>query len=241
MDIQNSYWLKLTLLSDAALGRGDGVAGLVDAEVQHDAYGLPYLSGKTLKGLLTATCAEILNALQQAQLSQYADWETSARRLFGSPGSLTAALGLMRVGDARLPDALRQATAYEVERERGYWQREDVLASLTALRRQTAMDPVTGAPKKETLRTVRVILRGISLAARLDFADEKPSPTDLALLAACCKGLRRAGTERNRGRGRLRVALYDQDPFVHPEARPVTGKAFAPLKAALQPQEKEAG
>ena len=33
------YILKIKLESEAAFGRGDGVAGLVDAEVQHDDYG----------------------------------------------------------------------------------------------------------------------------------------------------------------------------------------------------------
>ena len=47
MPQNRQYWLKIDLLSDTTLGRGDGVAGVVDAEVQHDAYGLPYLSGKT--------------------------------------------------------------------------------------------------------------------------------------------------------------------------------------------------
>ena len=45
-----SYQLRLTLLSDATFGSGDGVAGLVDAEVQHDYVGLPFLGGRTLKG-----------------------------------------------------------------------------------------------------------------------------------------------------------------------------------------------
>jgi len=243
MNIQNSYWLKLTLLSDASLGRGDGVAGMVDAEVQHDNFGLPYLGGKTLKGLLAATCAEILTALDQAGLAQYADWKKSARRLFGSPGSLVESLALMHVGDAQLPETLRQAAAYEAARSAGStWRREDVLNSLTTLRRQTAMDPVTGTFQKATLRTVRVILRDISFSARLDFIDKNPSHTDLALLAACCKGLRRAGTARNRGRGRIAVALYDRDPFTTPEPSPVTDEAFMPMKNILQsPMKKEAG
>ncbi len=55
-----TVWLTLTLKSDTAFGRGDGVAGLINAEVQHDESGLPYLGGKTLKGLLGATCSDIL-------------------------------------------------------------------------------------------------------------------------------------------------------------------------------------
>ena len=49
--------LQITLVSQATFGRGDGVAGLVDIEVLHDEMGLPFLHGRSLKGLLMATCA----------------------------------------------------------------------------------------------------------------------------------------------------------------------------------------
>ena len=46
-----TYYLKMLLLSDTTFGRGDGVAGLIDQEVEHDPNGFPYLRGRTLKGL----------------------------------------------------------------------------------------------------------------------------------------------------------------------------------------------
>lgn len=231
MPHNKQYWLKIDLLSDTTLGRGDGIAGIVDAEVQHDAYGLPYLSGKTLKGLLAATCAEVLTALESAKPGQISAWQQSAQQLFGAPGSRAEQMSGLHVGDAKLPQSLQQAVAYDIDRR--IWQRDEVLASLTSLRHQTAMDAETGAPLKETLRTVRVILRDTNFVAQLDFVDAAPSPNMLALLAACVKALRRAGTERNRGRGRLQVQLFDHDPFTHPAAAAITESAFAPLAAML--------
>jgi len=35
--------LKFMLKTDTTFGRGDGVAGLIDSEVQHDEFGLPFL------------------------------------------------------------------------------------------------------------------------------------------------------------------------------------------------------
>ncbi|PVE30161.1 hypothetical protein DC030_15410, partial [Enterococcus faecalis] len=56
--------IRLKLLSDATFGRGDGVSGLVDEEVEHDARtGLPLVRGRTLKGLLVEGCADIFYAL----------------------------------------------------------------------------------------------------------------------------------------------------------------------------------
>jgi hypothetical protein len=199
------YVLKLTLLSDATFGRGDGVAGLVDVEVQHDRAGLPYLGGRALKGLLGAECDDILFSLSKALPAQpeRKRWQRAATRLFGQSGARLEGEALMRVGPAQLPQDLRTVLARDVEKET--LTRAEILDMLTALRRQTAMDE-TGAPRKETLRTLRVILRGITFAAQLTFTQD-PTADDLALLAATVKALRRVGTGRNRGRGRVRAEL----------------------------------
>lgn len=213
-----TLWLKITLESDAAFGRGDGLAGLVDSEVQHDDYGLPFLGGKTLKGLLGAECAEVLHALRQCGCKAMEEWMKAARFLFGNPGSLAKDQSMMRVGDAQLPEALRSAIREEFrafsyvsdkdrEREWGL-KRMANLKSLTTLRRQTAMDPKTGAPLRNALRTIRMIVRSTPLVARLDF-DTTPDQRARQLLAACLKAFRRAGTGRSRGHGRLTAELYD--------------------------------
>jgi hypothetical protein len=197
------YTLKLELLSDATFGRGDGTAGLVDVEVQHDRHGLPYLGGRALKGLLGAECDDLVFALEKAGKK---DWLAVADRLFGRSGAAMQGRAILRIGPARLPDDLRAAIAWDVNEKK--LTRVEVLDTLTSLRRQTAMDPVTGAPRKETLRTLRLVLRGTTFTSRLTFFQE-PSEDDLALLAATVKALRRAGTGRNRGRGRLQANLLD--------------------------------
>jgi len=200
-----SYQLQLTLLSDTTFGRGDGVAGLVDVEVQHDAVGLPYLGGRALKGLLAAECADLLFALEKAAPTRIEDWRTAASRLFGKSGSHLDGSAILRIGPARLPEDLRAALKCDVEQS--LLTRADMLDLFTTLRRQTALDE-SGAPRKETLRTLRVILRETVFTAPLTFA-ENPTADDLALLAATVKALRRVGTGRNRGRGGVRAELLD--------------------------------
>lgn len=197
--------LHLKLLSDATFGRGDGVAGLVDVEVEHDAYGLPFLRGRTLKGLLVEECSNILYGLRNH--AQHGELVTAARRLFGSPGSNLDTAGIMRVGAAQLPQDLREAVRAAIDTKT--LTASDVLESLTAIRRQTAVDAANGTPDEGSLRAVRVILREAHFTAQLDFVD-KLSGTELALLAACVKGFRRAGTGRNRGLGRLAARLNDE-------------------------------
>ncbi|OAT86753.1 RAMP superfamily CRISPR-associated protein [Desulfotomaculum copahuensis] len=202
-----TMWLKFKLLTDAVFGRGDGVAGGVDAEVSHDQWGLPYLGGRALKGVLQEECANIIFALRLQ-----GKWDESlrqaAQRLFGCPGSSAGDQSIMHVGDARLPEKLRKAVESGVGREE--LEPGQVLESLTAIRRQTAVSAETGASRDEMLRSVRVILRETVFEAPLTFYVE-PGPGELALLAACVKALRRAGTGRNRGLGELKALLCDHN------------------------------
>jgi hypothetical protein len=216
----STYFLRFVLESDATFGQGDGVAGLVDTEVQHDEHGCPYLGGRTLKGLLVSGCAEILAALHETVRSRY---EQSAQRLFGNPGSTLEDKALLSIGNAQLPTDLRSAIAADIERK--HIKREEVLESLTALRRQTAVDE-SGVPKPHSLRTMRVILRKTPFEAVLYFTEE-PTEDDLALLAASVKAFRRAGTGLTRGRGRLTAELLDTS------RQRITDKFFAKFRLGV--------
>ncbi len=199
--------LEIKLLSDATFGRGDGVAGLIDAEVEHDECGLPYLRGRTIKGLLVEECANLLYALgTHPALGRL---EKTAEQMFGSPGSAAAEMGMLKVGAGTLPENFREAVADAVKS--GKLTEEEILTAMTAIRRQTAVSAKTGAPLKNSLRSMRVVLRETVFTAPLTLEDgvEFDAEIGCALLAACVAGLRRGGTGRNRGRGRFACRLLD--------------------------------
>lgn len=200
-------FIRLTLKSDATFGRGEGVAGLVDEEIEHDfETGLPFLRGRTLKGLLVEECSNILYALERQNNRILKEIEGAAKFLFGRPGSAIGDLAGMHVGPAQLPLELRRAVKTQINQEK--LTAAEVLDSLTAIRYQTAVDDKTGAPEKGSLRSLRVVLRDISLTAALTFEDE-PKRCARGLLAGCAFSLRRAGVGRNRGRGRLKARLLN--------------------------------
>lgn len=204
----SDYWITFTLLSDATFGRGDGVAGLIDREVEHDQYGLPFLRGRTLKGLLCEEADNILYALSGGEAVNVSHkWATARQVLFGRPGSQQGSAALVRYGHAQLPAALRETVIRSFALAGTTLTRADVLASLTGIRRQTAIDE-NGVPTTGSLRAMRIILRQTPFRAQLrteaPLADEA-----LALLAATVLAFRRAGTGRNRGRGRLEADLLD--------------------------------
>jgi hypothetical protein len=202
--MSTSYTLELELLSDTTPGRGEGVAGLVDAEVQHDELGLPVISGRALKGLLVNECAIILRALGQ---THGGEWHDAARALFGERGETDDAAAGLSIGPATLaPDLIAQLRG-ESETKRPA--PEKILSSLTAIRRQTRINE-HGAPKDQTLRATRVILRGLTFYAPLLF-EQEPIDQQRELLAACVLAVRRLGTGRNRGKGRVKARLTDRD------------------------------
>ena len=226
--------LEVTLLSDATFGRGDGVAGLIDAEVEHDEYGLPYLRGRTLRGLLVEECANIFYALNGHP--SLARLEQIASQMFGNAGSTAAEIGALKVGSATLPEKFRLAIAREVIARRGDRSKGldagEVLESMTAIRRQTAISPLTGAPLKNSLRSMRVVLRETVFTASLTLNDDIDLQTACSLLAACAMGLRRGGTGRNRGRGRLNCKLLDA------QSNDITQSSFARFRQIVLPQQE---
>lgn len=195
--------IRITIQSAATFGRGDGVAGLIDREIEHDQYGFPFLRGKTLKGLLAESAENIVFALEDHP--NQPDWRGVKNRLFGQPGQGHAERGTLHLGDATLSPSLR--SVLESEFLSRQLTREDILFGLTGIRRQTAMNEF-GAPENATLRSMRVLLPGVVLEADLHL--DQPAPEQLSLLTAACLDLRRAGTGRNRGRGHILVELDDE-------------------------------
>lgn len=217
----SNYYLTVTLKSDATFGRGEGVAGLVDQEIEHDQYGMPFINGRTLKGLLVEEWANLRFALRSNR------FDSTARWLFGESGATRGAGGaMMHVGSAELPSDLRLALRTDLAPSQ-------ILAALTTIRRQTALAAEDAAPEEGSLRAMRALIRGTQLIAPLQF-EEEPQPDQLALLAACALAVRRGGSGRNRGRGRLALLLHQGMPTDYSQSD-FTRSCFATFVTQVQP------
>ena len=252
----STYYLQFVLKSDATFGRGDGVAGDVDAEVMHDEWGLPYLGGRAIKGLLVNECADILAALPDGESKK--PWTAAAGRLFGRPGSLSADQAAWSLGDAQLPEDVRttvmretldtirrrweerpaeekkrweEASADEKKREK----RAFILRQKALLRAETLETLTT--TRHQTAMEASGVPKEHSLRVQRVVLRETPfearlesgsaEETDLGLLAACMKAFRRAGTVKNRGRGLLEAVLLDE------QRRPAGESAYKKFKTAF--------
>jgi hypothetical protein len=207
-----NYGLTVKLMSDATFGRGEGLAGLVDTEIEHDEHGCPFIGGRTLKGLLCEEWRNIRDALESGGHAHLSQWNGAAQFLFGVTGDTTGdGTASMHIGAATLPPALLRRIHDEVQSDPSSLTAAKVLASLTTLRRQTAVDIETDAPATGSLRSERALIRNTYLFAPLTFEDE-PEERHLALLAACVLAVRRGGLGRNRGRGRVQLRLHEPNP-----------------------------
>jgi hypothetical protein len=213
------YYLTVQIKSDATFGRGAGLAGLLDVEIEHDQFGCPFIGGRVLKGLLVEEWTNLRFALSDPPSSsgtKMRSWDNEATWLFGTSGATQAH---MHIDAATLPPDLHTSIQRDVESKR--LQPHDVLSSLTAIRRQTAMDAETGAPEEASLRAMRVLLRETDLIAPLDFDVAFPADQQsriLGLLSACVLAVRRGGTGRNRGRGKIALLLHESEPANYHDA-----------------------
>jgi hypothetical protein len=189
--------IQVELLSDAAFSRGEGTAGVVDVEVEHDELGLPFLGGKTLRGLLHDSWLSMRHCFPE--LSE------SAQRVFGIEADFEEC-SILRIGDAVVDSETRKWIEAAEFRQNHRLSAMNVLEALTDIRRQTSEDRSTGAPAETTLRSIRVVIRDLKLQSSLYWLN-RPTDADLRCLSLALLATRHAGLGRNRGRGHIRLTL----------------------------------
>lgn len=204
-------FLRIELLSDATFSRGEGSAGVVDIEVERDEFGMPFIGGKTVRGLLRGSWLSMwwYDAEGDKWRPHFPRLVGAAERVLGRSQVLDESCRL-RIGDAILPAPIGATIRRAIEprkRERRLLACT-ILDGFTTIRYQTAENRETGAPEAATLRSSRVVLRGFAFVSRLTWlAGYQPTEDDVQVLALCALATRHGGLLRNRGRGHIRITL----------------------------------
>lgn len=193
--------LRIDLLSDTTFGRGEGTAGEVDMEVEHDEHRIPFIGGKTIRGLLRDSWLSMR--------PHFAELHAAGNRVFG-PTKRFDDQCVLRIGDAVLQHDVRDWLVAAATRKP-----EDqpllpatILAACTDIRYQTAEDHRTGAPATASLRSSRVVLRTFAFEASLEWLNGyAPNDDDLRVLSMAALATRHGGLLRSRGRGHLCITL----------------------------------
>lgn len=223
------FELVITLLSDLSPGNGDSVAGLIDSEIANE-YGLPIIPAKRLKGALQHVGKELVDwgLVEQRELDN----------LFGAAGQ--AESGPIQFFDATLykiprsfymdeekeeSTSITEKSAKElvIEHYVPFVQRllkeesihpNELLHLFSTVRARTAIDIETNTAKTQSLRTMRVVHRGLTFKSKivLNTTNEESE----RLLEMCVQGLRRLGLGSTRGLGEVACQIHrvDSSPSV---------------------------
>lgn len=191
--------LKIKLLSDSMAGSGEGIPGIVDGDIQYDEFGIPHISSKRIKGILRESAQEILDIGRTT--------EEEIRAIFGVSGefhdySLKLSNGYLQNNNL-FREFLKSARDQNIS---NFFSPSLVLEYYTYLRTQTSVDRKTGSAKENSLRTMRVLRKGLEFYFEIEFPTEHQD-----LMENICRVTRRFGMNRTRGLGEIQVDLEDND------------------------------
>jgi len=189
-----NYLIEMTLLSDALPGNGEGLSSIVDIDVSYDRWGIPYIPGKRLKGILRESAYEIgkSNILKHAPVE-----------IFGKSDASSA--GPFRLGNGKIKNYDHVVAALESLKLEVDWQKilipRIILKYFTYERACTAIEE-NGMAKEGSLRTMRVLKKGLIFEFPLTCPEEFEDD-----LEKICKATRFLGISRSRGLGHIRLNL----------------------------------
>lgn len=179
------------ILSYWRIGTGRGDASTLDSRCARDRHGLPFLPGRSVRGLLREAVREASefdpDIPDRAEIALF-----GSRAKPGEEASDVTRPGTLRVEDATLGE----------DETAALMGRDDLIAGLFAAKRATAMEK-TGTARPHSLRFDEVALP-VTLQARISPLDAAPSGWE-AMLGAALPLIRAIGSHRTRGLGRVIV------------------------------------
>lgn len=190
--------------SEWLVAGGNSVLGTADMAPLRDTEDLPFLPGRTIRGILREAVATMDDC---RGLDESAGW---ARRLFGQRlGAADTEVKMYSEGVLRIGSGVLAAEI--ANRCRTADEKRDLYSSI----RRTALDESRVA-KRHTLREMEVCIPGLTLLADVS----APTGRDLEVIGFACCLVRSLGHGRSRGLGRCRMRLVCDGAEVSPTSLP---------------------
>lgn len=207
MEQNKKFSVQVTALSPIHLGSGKGDV-TIDAEVVHDALGLPYFPAKRFKGLVYESALEVVEIMGEVPLFTADDVRSLFRHIRkGADGVNPGCDAQIVVSNLRLKnyETLREEWDYLQKAYPDLIQPQDVLEQYTSLRYQTKIDATTRMAAETSLHNMRVVDKGVVFIGEMEL--KNGGEEALRILAFALRNLERAGLKRNRGFGKIRCVL----------------------------------
>ena len=217
------YILKIKLLSDTIFSGGESIVSISDIDELYDDYKIPYYKGKSVKGNIRESAELIIENQKKFDEEKARQNEEIVKALFGKT-FLSEQLseenedkkelyrddqtqGILRFENASLEDDLKQNLKYLVDKK--IITKDEIISSFTDIRYATKIDREYGTAKKGSLRSMRVLNKGITFSANI-YSERDLTEDELALLLCAVKATRHVGTLRSRGKGQVECTLLSE-------------------------------
>jgi hypothetical protein len=211
-----SRCIKVTVRIDSfwRVGTGRGAAGRLDALCIRDGNDLPFLPGRSLKGLLRDAVDRAEQWGWFEEQGYPGDGPPNAGPLtvclFGEPGFRIDTDGAVNVTEPVLRPAsgcLQVANAILPQDDRAWLcQKRYLVPQLFCTMNSTAINPNTGAPLHGALRAEEVVVP-LTLEAGIAANDRDPPDNWPHLLRLAAPLIRAVGSGKSRGLGRCHVII----------------------------------
>lgn len=201
------YILRIKLNSDTLFGSGEGLGASIDQDILIDDLGLPFISGRRIKGLIKNSAEEILEMLSCCGVQQslkIINDNLTTESIFGKPGQIESSNIFISNFYLKDYDKIREWLQYLQPNYANIFSKEITTNQFTSIRFQIQVDE--GITKEHSLRTFRILNKGFEFEGTIEIDGDE---NVINLIALACSNLRNSGMMRNRGFGEITVNLFD--------------------------------
>lgn len=187
--------IVIKLMSDLCTCSGETYNSTVDTDVTFEENGIPYIAAKRIKGCIREAALE----MKEFGIITQGEYE----EVFGGEGCRTSAFSLSNAYPSdyeNTVNALKKCPFKDLKSP------QNVLNQYTGTRTQTAVDLETGVADKNSLRTIRVIQRGLTFEAVCSWNKKVSRPEILGQAVSLVKHM---GMSRTRGLGLVNMKVLD--------------------------------
>ena len=200
--------VKIEVLSPIHLSSGQANVN-VDAEVMHEANGLPYLPAKRFKGLLYESALEVTEMFERC--GSDVNYSELLEKLFHHKSdneNIQLIVSNFYLKPAKEYEIMSRAFSQLEKQFPELLTPTDVLNQFTSIRYQTKLQD--GVAANTSLHNMSVVNAGIFIYGTMELVGEDLESC-LELLAMAARNLTMAGMKRNRGFGRIRCTIKLED------------------------------
>lgn len=199
---KNQMKIKIELLSDLCTCSGETYNSMVDMDVVYDENGIPYIPAKRLKGCIRESALE----MQELGIITQEEYE----KIFGREGNVRSAFSLSNayiLGFDEAVEDLKNCTYKDLLSP------QNVLNQYTYIRTQTAVNLKTGVAEDSSLRTIRVVKKGLKFEAECNWnkGSQKVEKGQEEILKQAVSLVKHIGVSRTRGLGLVEMSLHEEE------------------------------